>query len=68
MLEEPDMALFRRLDSLDRAPVELLGAGEHLLAVYGDNFMSKTKYKLRSLEPMLKHLTGKHEIESLNQF
>lgn len=63
LTEDPDAALFRRLDSLDRSPVQCLGPGEHLIAVYGDNFMSKSKYKLRAV-PMV---SGTPEVESITE-
>merc|ERR1740117_2192410 len=44
MLEEPELAFFRRLDKLDRSPMQKLEAGQHLFAVYGDKFVSKTRY------------------------
>jgi len=50
MLEDPDLALFRKLDKLERPPISSIGAGEHLMAVYGDNFVSKTKYGILAVE------------------
>eukprot|EP00656_Telonema_subtile_P053842 TRINITY_DN7874_c0_g1_i1.p2 TRINITY_DN7874_c0_g1~~TRINITY_DN7874_c0_g1_i1.p2 ORF type:complete len:161 (+),score=59.87 TRINITY_DN7874_c0_g1_i1:899-1381(+) len=46
LLEDPSAALFSRLDKSSRCPVQQIGSGEHMLAVYGDNFIQKTLFKL----------------------
>jgi len=53
MLENPDDALFHKLDKLERPPLMTLPPGDHLFAVYGDNFMSRLKFTLQTvvLEP-----------------
>jgi len=48
-MEDPTVALFRNFDRAQQAPVREIGAGEHLIAVYGDNFMTSCKFQLHAV-------------------
>ncbi|GAQ85222.1 hypothetical protein KFL_002250020 [Klebsormidium nitens] len=47
--KDPEAALFKRLDGLQPAEVTRLDAGEHIFAVYGDNFFKSATYSIEAL-------------------
>eukprot|EP00658_Telonema_sp_P-2_P026547 TRINITY_DN20733_c0_g1_i2.p1 TRINITY_DN20733_c0_g1~~TRINITY_DN20733_c0_g1_i2.p1 ORF type:complete len:377 (-),score=95.70 TRINITY_DN20733_c0_g1_i2:331-1461(-) len=60
-MEDPSVALFHRLDKTTRCPVQQIGAGDHLVAVYGDNFLQNTVFKLHAITL----LAGSEQMELL---
>ena len=49
LADDPEAALFRRLDAMEKREACALSAGDHIFAVYGDNFLKSSTYVLRVL-------------------
>ncbi|KAF8040516.1 hypothetical protein BT93_B2672 [Corymbia citriodora subsp. variegata] len=47
--KDPDAALFKKLDGFQPCEITELKAGEHVFAVYGDNFFKSASYTIEAL-------------------
>jgi hypothetical protein len=64
--DDPEAALFRRLDNLERREYCSLTPGDYVFAVYGDNFLKASAYTIEALheKDFVQETTKIREIES----